>query len=252
MNKKKIVYFGSGIVVALFSVMIYSFYFSSPSPFPSEEELIEEMTKVFPEAEVSQIREVIDVTDREKFVPIVTKKDSYGKSFWVWDKYKWQVTYIDMTGNPLIWKANEEDPSTYHIVWNIHPDDQLKHIKFYMVRDRGYRTTEGTYETYYPRVQMDQTISLEKKSYGVMQIPKEWSVFITSLNNAQFVQQPDLFFTNFYSEQQVFYGWTPYGQDNKLSFPENSVNGTGYSNGGVNTEHVMILDENEIEIWKEE
>ena len=42
------------------------------------------------------------------------------------------------------------------------------------------------------------------------------------------------------------FGWIPYNQADKETFPERSVNGNGYSNGDL--EHVMILDKGDIEI----
>jgi hypothetical protein len=134
------------------------------------------------------------------------------------------------------------------LVWNIHPDDQLKQIKFYVIRDRGYSITGGANETYYPRIQMNLIVSLEEKSYGVLQIPKEWASFITSLKNTQSAKQPNLFFNQFSAERQVFYGWIPYDRNNKETFTRQSVNGNGYSNGGVNTDYLMILNESDVEI----
>ena len=51
-----------------------------------------------------------------------------------------------------------------------------------------------------------------------------------------------------FSEQSITFGWTPYDQTDKKTFPERSVNGSGYSNGTVDMEHVMILDKGDIEL----
>ena len=63
-------------------------------------------------------------------------------------------------------------------------------------------------------------------------------------------KQSDLFFNDFFPEQYMSFGWIPYHQADKETFPERSVNGNGYSNGKVELEHVMILDKGDIEIPK--
>lgn len=50
-----------------------------------------------------------------------------------------------------------------------------------MIRDRGFCITDDTIETYYPRVQLHQTVSFEEEAYGVLKIPKEWATFVTSI-----------------------------------------------------------------------
>ncbi|MBE4910576.1 hypothetical protein IMZ08_21285 [Bacillus luteolus] len=249
MNKKKFVYIFIGLIFVLISTFIYLSYFSHPSSFLSEKQLIEEINSTFPDANVNKIQGIFDVNEKNKYVPFISNNNSYGKSFWVWDKYKWRVAYIDTTGEPHIWKVNKRDPSSYHFVWNIHPDDQLKHINFYMIRDRGYSYTQVTKEMYYPRVQMQQTVSFEEETYGVLKIPEEWATFVRSINDTQLAKQSnlDVFFNQFSWEQHVYYGWIPYDQENKEAFPEKSVNGSGYSNGDIEIDYVMILNEWEVE-----
>ena len=43
----------------------------------------------------------------------------------------------------MVWKIDRNDPSSFQFVWNIHPEDQLSSIHFYLIRDRGYHITEG-------------------------------------------------------------------------------------------------------------
>ncbi|WP_117168538.1 hypothetical protein [Paraliobacillus sediminis] len=256
MNKKTTIWIVSGMTGVLVLAVIYSFYFRSPSPFPTNEHLIEELQDTFPafpEVGDSEILEVFDVGERKKYVPLVTSEGSYGSSYWVWDKYKWKVESVDTKGGPRIWKANKGDPSTYHIVWNIHPNDRVKYIDFHVLRDRGYSIANGTDETYYPRIQMKQTVSLEEKSYGVLQLPKEWASFVSGLNDTYAAQQPDLFFNQLYTEQQVSFGWIPYDTNNEEIFPNHSVNGSGFSNGGGDAfAYLSILNEYDLEVWSGE
>lgn len=237
-------------MIVILSTFTYLIYFSPPASFPSEKQLIEEINNTFPEAEVTDIQDVFDVGDRQRYVPFKSNETSYGKSFWVWDKYRWRVRYIDTVGEPQLWRINKNDPSSYHIVWNIHPDDQLKEIQFYLTRDRGYSIRENTKETYYPKVQMRQKISIEGEGYGVLKIPKDWVDFVNTINDTQAAKQSrfDALLTGISAEQQVFYGWIPYDGANKVAFPSNSVNGSGYSNGDIDLDFVMILNESEVDI----
>ena len=130
-------------------------------------------------------------------------------------------------------------------MWNIHPDDQLSSIHFYLIRDRGYHVTEGE-ENYYPRVQMGKKVSLQEKSYGLMKLPDEWVTVMNSFIKIESAKQANVFFNDFPSEQYMSFGWIPYDQAIR-TFPERSVNGNGYSNGNVDMEHVMILDKGDIE-----
>ncbi|HHW36272.1 MAG TPA: hypothetical protein GXX18_03120 [Bacillales bacterium] len=250
MTKKWLWIFVSlGIFVVLISVSIHWFYYSNPATFPTNEQLVEEINSVFPEAAASVIQDTIPVDGHHVLVPFISNNDDYSLSYWVWQKHKWRVTSIDTKGRPMVWKIDRNDPSSYQFVWNIHPDDQLSSIHFYLIRDRGYRITEGV-EHYVPRVQMMKKVSLKEKSYGLMRLPDEWVTFMNSFLKVESAKQPDLFFNNFFPEQYMFFGWIPYNQADKETFPERSVNGNGYSNGKIELEHVMILDKGDLETPK--
>ncbi|MGD6968302.1 hypothetical protein ACQCVP_17875 [Rossellomorea vietnamensis] len=249
MNKKKKIYILSGIVMVLVLSFIYLSYFSVPSSFPSDKQLIEEMNQRFPETNAEQIQEVFTISEKHKYVAYRSNGGSYGKSFWVWNKYKWDLVYVGTTGEPRIWKVDKKNPSTYHIVWNIHPEDKLKQLSFYMIRDRGYSITDGVKEIYHPRVQMNETVLLEENNFGVLKIPAEWASFVKSVNDTQSVNQSpmDSFLNQMSADQLISYGWNPYEQGNRETFPRKSVNGSGYSNGEIELDYMMILNENEIE-----
>ncbi|WP_456272505.1 hypothetical protein [Bacillus sp. AK031] len=249
MNKKKMLYILGGIIIVLFLLFIYLSYFLVPASFPSEKQLIKEINQTFPEANAGQIQGVFNITEKHMYVPYRSNRDSYGKSFWVWNKFKWDLEYVETTGEPRIWKVNKKNPSTYHIVWNIHPEDKLKQLSFYMIRERGYTITDGVKETYHPRVQMNDTVLLEENKFGVLKIPAEWAAFVKSVNETQSVNQSpmDSFFNQMSADQLISYGWVPYEQGNRETFPRNSVNGSGYSNGEIELDYLMILNEDEIE-----
>jgi hypothetical protein len=246
MTKKRLwTFVGIGVLILL-SLIIYWFYFSKPDAFPTNEQLVEEINSFFPETAANVIQDTISVDGRHVLVPFISKSEDYGLSYWVWQKQKWRVASIDTKGQPGIWKINKKDPKSFYLVWNMDPKDQLSSIHFYFIRDRGYGVTDGI-ENYDPRVQLDKKISLREKTYGMLQLPGEWTTFMNSFIKVESAKQPDLFFNNFFPEQYMFFGWIPYDQSDKETFPGYSVNGNGFSDGNVDVEHVMILNEVEIE-----
>lgn len=227
------------LFIFLLSIIGFWFYFSMPTPFPTNQQLIEEMNRIFPKATASIIQDTIPIDERHVLVPFISKKDDYGLSYWVWKNHKWQVASIDTKGEPMLWKLNRNDPSSFYFVWNIDPKDQLSSIHFYLIRNRGYRIAEGI-ERYYPRVQMEKRVPIQEKSYGSMQLSDEWITFMNAYIKVVSAKQ--------FPEQNMFFGWIPYDQTNKETFPGSSVNGTSYVNGKVDLEHVMIVGKRDIEI----
>jgi hypothetical protein len=238
---------GLGGLGLLASFMIFWFYFAKPVSFPTNGQLVKEINSIFPEASASVIQDAIPVDERHVVVPFISNGDNYGLSYWVWKRHKWTVATIDAKGGPKIWKINRKDPSAYHLVWNIHPKDQVSSITYYLIRDRGYQITEGI-ENYIPRVQMEKKVSLQENSYGVMELPDEWTGFMNAVIEVESTQKPNLFFNHFFPERNMFLGWIPYDQSNKETFPEGSVNGNGYSNGNLVIDYMMLLSKGDLEL----
>lgn len=246
MNKRKLLIFAGSAVLILSAFMIYWFYFSKPDSFPTDEQLMEEINHIFPEAAVNVIQDTVSIDGRHVVVPFISKEDDYGVTYWAWQKHKWQLLAIDTTGEPCLWKINSKDPVTFYIVWNIHPADQLEYMKFFLIRDRGYHGTEGI-ETYNPRVQMEKKVPLEGKSYGALPLPDEWVSFMNPFIKVESAKQPSLFFNDLFPEREMFFGWIPYNKSDKQRFPEGSVNGNRYFNGDADIDFISILNELEIE-----
>lgn len=225
--------------IILLSIGVYWFYFSKPTSFPTNEQLIEEMNRIYPEATASIIQETIPVDERHVLVPFISQKADYGLSYWVWENHNWKVVSIDTKGKPMLWQLNRNDPTSYYFVWNIDPKDQLSSIHFYFMRERGYRVANEI-EYYYPRVQMEKRVSTQEKSYGWMQMPDDWVEVMNAYRKAESAKKSPA--------RDLYFGWIPYDQTNKETFPENSVNGSGYSNGEVDLDYLMILNKSDIEI----
>jgi hypothetical protein len=247
MKRKFLIFIGLAVIV-LSAVVIYWVYFTNPASFPTNEQLMEEINHIFPEAEASVIQDTVPIDERHIVVPFVSKQDDYGITYWAWQKHNWQIVSIDTSGEPRLWKINKKDPSTFHLVWNIHPEDQLSYMRFYLIRDRGLQVSDGV-ETYNPRVQMEKKVSLEVKSYGVLSLPDEWVAIINPLIKIESRRQPTLFSNLIFSEREMFFGWTPYDKLNKESFPEGSINGSRSFNGDahIDIDFVSILSEAEVE-----
>ncbi|MGG4498966.1 hypothetical protein [Brevibacillus reuszeri] len=225
--------------IIFLSIFVYWFYFSKPTSFPTNEQLVEEMNSIFPEVSANIIQDTIPIDERHVLVPFISKKKDYGLSYWAWKNHKWKVASVNTKGQPMLWKPNINDPSSFYFIWNIDPKDQLSSIHFYLIKDRGYHITKGI-EHYSPRVQLEKRVSVQDKSYGLMQLPDDWVTFMNAYIKVDSAKQsPD---------RDMFFGWIPYDQKNNELFPEGSINGTLYSNGNVDLEYVMILNKGDIEI----
>ncbi|MCH1624300.1 hypothetical protein [Fredinandcohnia quinoae] len=242
--KKQILIFTGASSLIILSIIIYVYYFSNPSEFPSDRNLVSEMNQLYPEANVSKIQDTVIIDEKHIFVPFISNDDLYGTSFWEWKKRRWEPISINSVGEPRIWMINKSNPSTYHLVWNIHPDDKMNYFKFYLIQDRSYHITLGVHN-YQPRIQMEKKITFEGDTYGTMQLPKDWSSIIDSLEK---VSSNNFFLTgDFFQNKDFYFGWNPYGHSNKEYFPERSVNGISFSTGGI-FEHVSILSEEGLEL----
>nr|WP_106779316.1 hypothetical protein [Lysinibacillus timonensis] len=246
-NRKRFILVGLVFVIVISIVTIYWLFYSKPTTFPTNEQIVEVMNRTFPEADAKTIQDTIFVDDRHVVVPFISNQNHYSLSYWVWEMHQWKVASIDTKGRLKLWKINQNDPSTFYFVWNIHPYDQLSSQSIYLIRERGFNKTDNT-DRYYPRVQMEQKIDLQEITYGVMKLPAEWLAFMSASEKIESAKQPNLFFNNYYNG--IYFGWLVYDELQNVSYPESSVNGNGYSISNVNLDYVMLLNEQDIETPK--
>ncbi|WP_066305514.1 hypothetical protein [Bacillus sp. FJAT-29814] len=244
--RKKIILAVLAVIVVLSGLMAYWFYFSKPAKFPTNEQLMKQMNEVFPAAAAETIQDTVTIDERHKVVPFITKENRYGISYWVWSKHKWKSVYIDDSGEPRLWKINRKDASSYHLVWNIHPNDGVSTVKFYLMKDRNY-LFQGGEHFYFPKIQLEQAVSLENKSYGVMGLPKDWVTVVDSLGKIEAARRADLWFQSLFPARDLFFGWLPLNGENEETFPENSVNGQSYSDGDEIIDFVPFVNKSELE-----
>ncbi|WML48801.1 hypothetical protein RCG23_01310 [Neobacillus sp. PS3-34] len=246
MVKRKLVGIAGLVVVIMAAITIYWFYFSTPGAFLKNEQMISEINNIFPTAAVNVIQDTIRVDEQHIAVPFISKENRYGLSYWAWQKHKWKVLLIETSGEPRVWKIDSNDPSTYTIVWNIHPDDRISNITFYLDGERNYHVTDGV-ENYFPKVQMEKKVPIGKNSYGAIKLPREWVTLMTTINKVESAKQTNSIFSNLVPQSGLVLGWTPYNKSHKEAFPGYTVNGGSYGNGNIDIDFIRVLSGNEIE-----
>jgi hypothetical protein len=228
--------------------LVYLIFFIKPASLPSDQSLMKEISSIFPEASPSSLQDKIYVDQKHVFVPFISEgNNKHGMSYWEWKHYHWRVNSIDLSGEPKLWKINRKDPGTFHIVWNIHPEDQVNFIDFYLIRDRNYQISDGV-ERYIPKVQLENRVVLEGKSYGVLKMPRDWLSFMKPYIDVESANQVDPLFNDILPAYNMFIGWIPYDRLNQEKFPEQSVNGSSFSNGDSDIDFIRILNRVELEL----
>lgn len=234
---RKVTFAIGGLVLAAFlAFALYLYFPTKPESFPINEQLIDEINQLFPTAAPTTIQDAIYLDERHVFVPFISKENEYGVSYWAWEEHKWKVLEIDTTGEPRLWMINESNPSSYYLVWNIHPEDQVDYLKFYLVRDRGFRGVDNLYT---PRVQVEKKVSLQGKSYGVLRSPDEWVSIMKPLQKLESDRRPDVFLALLPQQANLFFSYTPYNEAGQEAISQRSVNSHGYVNGNIRLEFVI-------------
>lgn len=246
MNKKKIIILVSLAAIALIVILIYN---GKPKQFPNVERLIESINGHFPEASALKVQDIARLDERHAVVPFISSDDHYGISYWIWKGLKWKLARIDTRGEPILWKLNANDPSTYYLVWNIDPKDQLDNLDYYLIGPRGYSITQKPESNIYtPKIQKQFSAALEEHTYGVLQLPKEWVQIISSSLQLNKARQPNRVFQNMTFNPIMHIVWMPISQAEQMPFPSNSVNGHSYQVDNMNLEHMRIINEAELEL----
>lgn len=225
------------IVFILIGVILFSasfwYYTSGPTSFPTDEQVVEEMTNHYSYVSNSEIQDIIFLDDHHVFVPFNTNGKVYGLSLWEWNKRNWSAVLVSTSGDIKVWKINSKDPTTFHTVWNYPPQDQVDYMKFYLINKRGFQIS-GVEEHYEPGVQLEQTITLSENLYGSMKLSKEWISVINSLNGSPTVPP-------------YYFGWNTYDSSDKLTYPEINKNRSSSRGGDTHIEFALYLEESELE-----
>ena len=246
MSKKLKLILLAVIVLISAAVAVYCLYLSPPKEFPSKEEITESMMNTFPEADIKEIQDIIFLDDRHAFVPFITKSDGYGFSFWEWDKHDWHFSSIDTGATPRIWKIDKKNPAENFIVWNFHPENDLKSLTFFLMKDRGYSVTDGK-ENYQPKIQMNFKVDMVgEKTYGFTKIPNQWQEYVSAENKLMSALIPNPLFSDFFPQAHYYYGWRSVTRDGSEDHPAYPINNNGFGTGDSLIEHIMFLDQQEL------
>ncbi|MFJ8065405.1 hypothetical protein ACIQYS_12310 [Psychrobacillus sp. NPDC096426] len=245
MTKKKLWSFIGIAGVLLFGTIFYLFSFTKPTPFPSNEESIDEIRSVFPQAGDGAILNTIFLDNRHVYVPFLSDANANGMSLWEWKSQKWKVVYVTTNGQPLVWRIDKKDPSTYRVVWNFSTQTKVDYMKLYLMKRRNYYVSNNV-EHYYPGVQMEEKIIISENPYGSMQMPKEWISIIQSTNKLS--PSESGLFTNYMNYPQYFtFRWLPYDKVDNVIDPIKLPNGNSIWNDVIDLENVLWIDESELE-----
>lgn len=245
MSKKKRLVLISVLAILLVISLFYWISSNNPSSFPDKRELIKEINHIFPEANVKEIQDTIEVDEKHVFAPFISEENKYGVSYWVCQKSEWELASVNTGGDPKSWRIEDGDFSTTYLVWNIAPETSIEKLKFYLIKDRTFHITEGI-EYYDPGVQLEELVKLSDTSYGVMPLPDSWSSILASYSDLETARQPEIF-SNFFIEQYMYFGWMAYDRSGKELPPVHSLMGSGFTGGDEHIEHIRLLDKLEIE-----
>ncbi|MGJ7912362.1 hypothetical protein [Neobacillus sp. LXY-1] len=243
------------VSLALLCVLVISgmlaiiwLYMIDPKPdsFPTNKQLINQMNEIFSQADAKGVQDIVPIDKRHKVVPYFSEEGDYGISYWEWRLHKWQIVYIDTTGEPSLWKIDKSDPSTYYFVWNLQSSNQLRSLKFFLIRDRQFYSVDGE-ETYHPKIKLETKVKL-KKLYGIMPIPEKWSPVVKSMKQIGTSEYPISIFNEDAPMNNMFYGWVPFDQKGQEAIDLLKINGDSYYGDGVNIEELMILGKEEIDV----
>ncbi|MFB9972856.1 hypothetical protein FPQ10_01255 [Allobacillus sp. SKP2-8] len=248
MTKRKLFIITAPVFILMILFFIYWFYFSKPTGFLSDEQLVKQINETLPQAEVDRIQDTIQLDREHVFVPFISKSEKYGVSYWEWGNRKWKPIRIDTNGEPLMWKIDAEKPSTFHILWNFNPKDGLSSLKYYIIRNRNYQISGGNHK-YTPRVQIEQEIPIGEDSFGVFALPDDWQSFYKDTAKLAIPNRQGLnLFNHMDLNHLIYFGWTSYNESDEETFPKNSLDGHGHGfSSGATTDFVRWIHESDLE-----
>jgi hypothetical protein len=225
----------------------YWLYLAPPDDFPDKKASFNKILDTFPEADIKEMQDVVYLDNKHVYVPFITRNESYGLSFWQWQKHQWTFISLDTGATPRIWKIDPENPASYVIIWNFHPENNLRYLTFYLIKDRGYSINDGKHN-YQPRIHMDIKTELEgKTSFGHTQIPLEWCDFMLAENKLMSSLNPGPLFSNFFPPAQYYFGWRSVAKDGFDDYPPFPKNNNGFGTGDSLIEHIRYVDKQELQ-----
>ncbi|ACT03174.1 hypothetical protein [Paenibacillus sp. JDR-2] len=232
------------LIIAIAVIVFFRTYDGKPGPLPSVDEIIEELNEYDSEANAAVVLDNVKLTEQQFFIPFVSSQGIHGMGFLKWEKRKWSVARVDISGRPEVRVTDHSDPSGRYVVWNNNPLEKVKEFRFYLIRDRNAGMSNGVYY-YVPRVQMEMLVNVTEHPYGAMPFPDEWAGIMredNKLGKAPAANIMDHLFSQSYSQSSTIYvGYLPvYANDA-------SELGSSSKSGDEDTEFLMIMNETDLE-----
>ncbi|BCB04216.1 hypothetical protein [Bacillus sp. KH172YL63] len=238
-NKKRLFILIASILIM--GIGVYSLLVSHAGSPPGNDEILAEINGEMHEASVNDIQDFLLLDSRHGAAPFRTDTGEYGMSYWKWSITGWKLKGYTTKGEPRLWKVHQKDPSSYHIVWNIDPEEEVSKLAFYYIKERGY-FGDGEKERYYPNIQMKREVSLKKKSYGVLKIPKNW-MEATKEAFDENGSSNAFFHTNLYST----FAWVPLDASGERKSGYREGNGSSYYQQ-IQVEYMKLISAGELQL----
>lgn len=235
--KKRSILAGGLLFAGLFA--FYWLYVEKTDSRPKNEEILSQINSSLQNAQAVEIQDFLKLDDGHGVAPFLSDKEQYGVSYWERHLTGWKVISIRTDGEPMVWMVDENDPSSFHIVWNINPGNDIQTLQYFFMRERGY-SSSGEQQHYVPGILMKTEASLAGNSYGAMKIPGEWGDALT-LSDGSDVPDP-LFGDDFNMGVRSQFGWIPLDENSKEVEWKDSSNNSSYSKGNVRERYMQLLD----------
>jgi len=245
-KNKKIVFILFSILLMIPIILLVNYLIPhKPKAFLTNKEIMKEIKEFDPEYDVNTIQDHVFIDKKHVFVPYLSKENDYGIINWSWNKNDWEIASIEtnMFG-PLLWKIESNHSIKYYLLWNMNPSSQLQKINFYLTRERQYFVSNGV-SKYEPKIQMKFEKELNERSYGVLELPKNWENIMNDETFSISQNQSNLFFSSITPPTSFIVKWLPLDKNNKTKLPINSDSGHGTGNGGNQIDFVQLVNEGE-------
>ncbi|NIK71924.1 hypothetical protein FHT67_005401 [Paenibacillus sp. BK720] len=232
------------LIIVAAVIIFFRTYNGKPKPFPNADEITAALNEYDSEAGAEVVLDRLKLGERLIFVPFVSSEGDYGMGFLKWEKRKWRVARVDMSGRPEVRVTDHSDPSSRYVVWNINPIEKVEEFRFYLIRDRNAGMSDRA-NYYIPRVQMEEPVNVTEHPYGAMAFPEDWAGIMREddkLNKETENHVMDIIFSHSYSRpSRLYVGYVPvYAKD---APPLRSSS----KSGDEDTEFMNIMNETDLD-----
>jgi hypothetical protein len=243
MMKRRILFMAGGVLVVGL-LAFYWMYVEKTDSRPKDEEILSAINSNLHNAKAVEIQDFLKLDARHAVAPFLSDTGGYSISYWQRNLSGWKVISIRTDGKPMVWMVDGNDPSSFHIVWNLNPDKHIQTLQYYFMRERGY-SMSGEQQHYVPSILMKTEVSIKGKTFGAMKVPREWGDALTLSDGSQ---GPDeSFWGNFNLGIHSRFGWMPLDENDKEVEWNDIINSSSYSQGNVREQYMQLLNKDQLE-----